>query len=131
MDQSQAPATPVEGHMIVLGPTHAIAIYERNHRHYVAEFRDGRGSLEHAVAWFRVNARMLRSREGRNALELSRSLDTDIRVQIERLHAESEARQERLLALPRRIAAAARDSLVGMMVRLRGRAPGASGRPAG
>jgi hypothetical protein len=111
----------INGHMITLGPGHAIAIYERNRECYVAEFRDGRGTLEYAGSWFRFNAGGLRyCHNGRAALQSSMPLRPEILEKIERLHAESEARQERMLAVPPNLAAAARRYLNSVMSRLRG-----------
>ena len=53
-------APSIYGHMITLGVDHSIAIYERNGECYVAEFRDGCGSLEDASSWFRFHAGVLR-----------------------------------------------------------------------
>ena len=120
MNESKVRNAPsISGHVIPLGPAHSIAVYERDGEHYVAEFRDGRGSLENAVAWFSFNARTLRC-EGRDGLESTRDLDAETLHKIERLHAEDEARQEAMLAVPRRLAAALQDYVAGMVSRLRG-----------
>jgi hypothetical protein len=113
-------APSVSGNLIDLGAGHSIAIYERNRESYVAEFRDGGGSLEYAGSWFRFHAGALRCPKGRAALQSSMPLTPEILERIERLHAESEARQKRMLAVPRNIAAAARRYLIGMMSRPRG-----------
>ena len=120
--ESQRSSAPsISGNMIDLGAGHSIAIYERNRESYVAEFRDGGGTLEYAGSWFRFHAGVLRSLKGRAALESSMPLTPEILEKIERLHVESEARQERMLAVPRTLAAAARRYLIGVMSRLRGR----------
>ena len=86
----------------------------------MAEFQDGGGRLEYAGSWFRFHAGALRSRKGRAALQSSMPLTPEILERIERLHAESEARQKRMLAVPRNVAAAARRYLISVMARLRG-----------
>jgi hypothetical protein len=115
-------APSINGHMIDLGTGHALAIYERNGVGWVAEFCDGRCTLEYAGSWFRFNAGALRCAKGRAALRLSMPLTPEALQNIERLHAESEARQERMLVVPRALAAAARRWAIGVMSRLRGRA---------
>jgi hypothetical protein len=121
--ESKARTAPsINGHTIVLGAGHSIAIYERNRECYVAEFRDGRGRLEYAGSWFRFNAGALRCYSGRAALRSSVPLSPEIVEKIERLHAASEARQERMLALPRTVAAAARRYWINVVSRLRRRA---------
>lgn len=112
-------APSVNGHMIVLGPKHSIAIYERNRECYVAEFRDGRGSLEYASSWFRFHAGMLRCYTGRGFLRSSMPLSPDVLEKIERLHDASDARQARMLAVPRSIAATV-QRWISIMSRLRG-----------
>jgi hypothetical protein len=47
-------------------------------------------------------------------------LTPEILERIERLHAESDAREERMLTVPRNVAASARRYLIWMMSRLRG-----------
>jgi hypothetical protein len=49
-------------------------------------------------------------------------LTPEILEKIERLHAESEARQERVLAVPRGVVAVARRCWINVISRLRGRA---------
>ena len=115
-------APAISGNMIDLGAGHSIAIYERNRESYVAEFRDGGGRLEYAGSWFRFHAGALRSVKGRTALRSSMSLTPEILERIERLHAASEARQERMLAVPRRVAAVARRYWINAISGLRGRA---------
>lgn len=115
---STAPA--ISGNMIDLGAGHSIAIYERNRESYVAEFRDGGGRLEYAGSWFRFHAGALRCSKGRAALQSSIPLTPEILERIERLHAASEARQKRILALPRNVAEAARRYLISVTSRLRG-----------
>ena len=114
MNESQVRTAPsINGHLIVLGRAHSIAVYERDGEQYVAEFRGGRGSLERAVSWFSFNARTLRCAEARGGLESPRDLDAELLQKIERLHAASDAREEAMLALPRRLAAAVQDFLAG------------------
>lgn len=112
-------APSINGHMIVLGPEHSIVIYERNRECYVAEFRDGRGSLEYAGSWFRFHARALRCYTGRAVLRSSMPLSPEMLEKIERLHAASDAQQARMLAVPRRIAAAAQRYWINAISRLR------------
>jgi hypothetical protein len=108
--------------MITLGVGHSIAIYERNREYYVAEFRDGGARLEYAGSWFRFHAGGLRYCHNRRAdLRSSVPLTPEILVKIERLHAESDARQERMLAVPRTVAAAARRYWINVISRLRDR----------
>ena len=114
-------APSIYGHMITLGVDHSIAIYERNGECYVAEFRDGCGSLEDASSWFRFHAGVLRWGQGRAALQSSIPLNSEMLEQIERLHAASDARQARMLAVPASVAAAARRYWSNAMSRLRGR----------
>ena len=103
--ESKARSAPsINGHMITLGAGHLIAIYERNRECYVAEFRDGFGELEYAGSWFRFHARELRCLNGRAGLRSSMPLTPEMLQRIERLHAQSEARQERMLAVPRNVA---------------------------
>ena len=116
MDQTKTPS--IDGHMTILGPAHLIAIYERNGEHYVAEFHGSRGELTRASSWYRLNAAALRRRQA----AFSRPLDRAALRSIERLHAQAEARQERMLAVPRRLAAAVRDYVAGVLSRLQGRA---------
>ena len=115
-------APSINGHMITLGVGHSIAIYERNRECYVAEFRDGGASLEYAGSWFRFHAGALRCYSGRAALQSFMPLPPEIREKLERLHAESEARQERVLAVPRTVIATARRYCINVISRLRGRA---------
>ena len=117
--RSTAPA--INGNMIDLGAGHSIAIYERNRESYVAEFRDGGGRLEYAGSWFRFHAGALRSLKGRAALQSSMPLTPQIVERIEQLHAASDARQDRILAVPRTVASAARRCWINVMSRLRGR----------
>ena len=98
----------ISGHMIALGAGHLIAIYERNQECYVAEFADGSGTFEYACSWFRFHAGALRCPEARAALQSPMPLTSEIMEKIARLHAENDARQERMVAVPRAAAAAAR-----------------------
>src|ERR1041384_5797956 len=49
-------APSINGHMIILGVGHSIAIYERNREFYGAEFRDDGARLEYAGSWFRFHS---------------------------------------------------------------------------
>jgi hypothetical protein len=116
-------APSIYGHMITLGVGHSIAIYERNRENYVAEFRDGGARLEYAGSWFRFHAGGLRYCHNRRAaLRSSMPLTPEILEKIERLHAESDAREERVLAVPRTVFAAARRYCINVISRLRGHA---------
>jgi hypothetical protein len=115
-------APSINGHMIALGAGHSIAIHERNGEGFVAEFRDGHGELAYAGSWFRFNAGALRCLRGRAALRCYTPLTAEMLQKIERLHAESEARQERTLAVPRTVAAAGRRYWINVISRLRGHA---------
>lgn len=124
MNDYQAPMAPrINGHMIALTAMHSIAVYDRDGSSYIAEFRNGQGTLACAVAWFRSNERLLRSREGRHALQFCTPLDAETLGKIERLHAEGEARHERMLAFPRWLAAAVKAQLNTVRSRLRGAIP--------
>jgi hypothetical protein len=115
--------------MIDLGVGHSIAIYERNGTSYVAEFREGRCEIMSAGAWFRHYSGGLRYCHNRRAaLQRSIPLNPEILVKIERLHVESEARQDRMLAAPR-TAAAARRYVISMTSQLRGGASRISQKP--
>jgi hypothetical protein len=113
-------ATPsINGNMIDLGTGYVIAIYERNGVCWVAEFYDGRGEFDDAGAWFRFYAGRLRA--ARVALKSPTPLTPEMLEKIERLHRESEAREERILAVPRMVAAAAQRWAISLMSQLRGR----------
>ena len=122
--ECQERAAPPSGHLIHLGPGHSIAIYERNGAGWVAEFRDGRGEVMHAGTWFRFHAGGLRychnRRTPRTALESATPLTPTMLERIERLHRDSEAREERMLAVPRTIAAAVQRYWISAMSRIRG-----------
>lgn len=115
-------APPIEGHMIALAAGHSIVVYERNGELCVAEFRDGVGGFAYASTWFRFHAGALRYRHNGRGAPRSVPLTPEMVQKIERLHAESEARQERMLALPRTIAAAAQRFCTKLVSRLRRRA---------
>jgi hypothetical protein len=121
--ESKARTAPsINGHMIPLGAEHSIAIYERNGVCWVAEFCDGHGTLEYANSWFRFHAGGLRyCHNGRATLRFSAPLTPEMLQKIDRLHAESDARQERMLAVPRTIAAAAQRWAISLVSSLRGR----------
>lgn len=105
--ESNVGAAPsINGHLIALGAERAIAIYERRGEWRVAEFREGRGELTYAGAWFRFHSEGLRfCHNGRAGLQLSTPLTPEMLEKIERLHDESEAGQERILAVPRAVGA--------------------------
>src|SRR5262249_1180741 len=90
--------------------------YERNGERCVADFCDGREELLHADMWFRFNAGALRyCRNGRAAREPSLPLTPAMLEKIERLHADSDARQARMRALPRNIATAVKRGLLSLI----------------
>ncbi len=100
-------AHSIDGYMIALDAGQSIAIYERHGESYVADFRHGCGKFEYAHTWFRFHAQVLRYCRSRRAVDhSSMPLTAEMVEKIERLHAESEARQETMLALPRTVAAA-------------------------
>ena len=119
-------ASSINGHIMTLGAGHSIAIYERNRECYVAEFRDGCGELARAGTWFRFNAGALRCYNGRAALRSSMPLTPEMVEKIERLHRQSEARQERMLAVPGNVATKVKRCLLSLMSRTRGVASKAS-----
>ena len=100
-----------------------IAVYQRGGVCWVAEFRDGHGELHDAAVWFRFHAGALRYCHNRRlaALKSDMPLIPEMLEKIEHLHRASEAREERLLPVPRTVAAAARRWAIGLMSHLRGR----------
>ena len=120
--ESKAGTAPsINGHMIALGAAHSIAFYERNGVRYVAEFRDGCGEFTYAAAWFRLYAGGRRYCHNRRAaLQPATPLTPEMLEGIERLHHESELRDERMLAALRNIATAAQRCWISVMSRLRG-----------
>jgi hypothetical protein len=117
--ESQMRSAPsISGNTIDLGAGHSIAIYERNGGFWVAEFRDGRGEFTYAGQWFRLDAGRLRHR--RAAIRSAAPLTPAMVESIERLHRESEAREERMLAVPRTIAAAVQRYWISLISRIRG-----------
>ncbi len=115
-------APSINGHMIALGAGHSIAIYERSRECYVAEFRDGHGELAYAAAWFRFHAGGLRYCHNQRCatFQSCTPLTPEMLEQIERLHRESEARQERMLAMPGNVATIFKRCLLGLMSWSRG-----------
>ena len=98
-------APSINGHMIDLSAGHSIAIYERNGLCWVAEFRDGHGEFTYANTWLRGYAGGLwQCRHRRATLESSMPLSAAMLAKIERLHAEHEAGQERMLGVLRNLA---------------------------
>lgn len=122
--QSKAPSVPsIEGYMIALDAGHSVAIYERNGESYVAEFRDGFGGFAYAHTWFRFHAQVLRYCRNRGtARHSSMPLTAEMVDKIEQLHAESEAREKRMLAVPRTVVAAGQRFWTNVISRLRRRA---------
>ena len=123
---SESGAAPaIAGHAFVLGPGHCLAIYERKGVVWVAEFHHGRGQLTDASAWFRSDFGGVRDRRTRrNASRSHAALTPEMLESIERLHRESEAGHERMLAFPRAVAAQVRRRLTRWMSRLREPQPG-------
>ena len=122
-DSKALAACPIKGHMIALAPGQLIAIYERNGESYVAEFRDGYEKVEYACTWFRFYASALRYRgNGRAGVDDAMPLTQEMLQKVERLHAEREARQEKMLAAPRTVALAVQRYWINFLSRLRGRA---------
>ena len=113
-------APSITGNMIELSAGHSIAIYERSRVGWVAEFRDGRGEFMYAGTWFRFHSGALRA--ARTALESATPLTPEMLERIEGLHRESEAREQRMLAVPRSAAAAARRYWIKVISGLRGSA---------
>src|SRR6185437_5537448 len=111
----------IYGHMIILGVGHSIAIYERNRECYVAEFREGGARLEYAGSWFRFHSGGLRYCHNRRTDLLSSApMTPEILEKIERLHAKSDARQQRVMAARSSAVAAARRYCLNVIYRLRG-----------
>jgi hypothetical protein len=118
--EAKATATPpIDGNMIDLGTGYVIAIYERDGVCWVAEFYDGRGDFDYAGAWFRFYAGRLRA--ARVALKSPTPLTPEMLEKIERLHRASEAQEERILAVPRVVAAAAQRWAISLTSHLLGR----------
>jgi hypothetical protein len=82
------PTIAVTGHVMQLGEHHSVAIYQRNGRCWVAEFRDGRGELIDAAGWFRSHLGALRYSHGHRmaALATMRPITADVIGKIEDLH---------------------------------------------
>ncbi len=113
-------APSINGYMITLGAGHSVALYERNRECYVAEFRDGCIALAYAGSWFRFHAGALRSYDGRAALRSSMPLTPEMLEKIERLHRQSEARQQRMRAVPGKAATMVKRCLLSLMSWTRG-----------
>jgi hypothetical protein len=112
---------PIEGYMIALDAGHSVAIYERDGKSYVAEFRDGVGEFAYAHTWFRFHAEVLKYCRNRRIMDhSSMPLPAETLEKIERLHSESESRQQRMLAMPRNAAAAVNRYLVTLISWTRG-----------
>jgi hypothetical protein len=110
----------IKGHVIILGTGRSIAIYERNGERCVADFCDGRGELMSADTWFRFHAGALRHCGNGDAPQPYMPLTPGILQQIERLHGESDARQERMLAMPRNAARTVKRCLISLISWTRG-----------
>lgn len=107
--------------MINLDARHSIVIHERDGHWWVAEFRDGRGELTHEGTWFRFHAEGLRYCHNlRTGLPSVTPVTSEMLERVEQLHRESEAREQRMLALAWTVAAAARRYAISAMSRLRG-----------
>jgi hypothetical protein len=114
-------APTVDGHVIHLGEGRSIAVYVRDGRFWVADFRDGRGELMDGGSWFRFHAGGLQyCHNRRTALQSSTPLNADMVAKIERLHRESDARQAWMLTAPRTLAAAVQRGWAGLTSRMRG-----------
>ena len=118
MNEPKVRAAPaIDGHMIDLDVGHSLALYQRSGEPWVAEFRGGRGSIMQATTWFRLYATKLRyGADSRYAKPLPQA----VLEAIERLHAEAEARDERMLDLARTAVTAVRRHWIKMISRLRG-----------
>jgi hypothetical protein len=111
----------IKGHVIILGTARSIAIYERNGERCVADFRDDRGELMSADTWFRFHAGVLRHCGNCDAARQPyTSLTPEMLQKIERLHSESDARQERMLAMPRNAARTVKRCLISLISWTRG-----------
>ena len=91
---------PVEGHLLLLGERHAVAIYKRYSVHWVAEFKNGCGELTDATTWFRFHAGTLRHSHARRAAALQSTmvLPEEVLETIECLHRQAEARDARIVS---------------------------------
>ena len=115
-------AVPITGYMVILGPGHSIAIYDRLGKPYVAEFRGRRGEFINATTWYRLNAGTLRYCHNRRTASRSTiPLTSEILEAIERLHCESELREEQVLTGLRSIATLAQRPWISLITALRGR----------
>jgi hypothetical protein len=111
------------GHLIDLDVGRSIAIYERNGELWVAEFRDGRGEITYASAWFRLYAGGMRYCPNyRAAFQHPKPLPLQVLERIRLLHAEDDAREERMLAAARTVMAVVRRYGFNVISSMRGRA---------
>lgn len=91
---------PVEGHLLLLGERHAVAIYKRDNVHWVAEFIDGCAEITDATTWFRFHAGALQHSRRRRAaaLQSATALPEEVLKNIECLHRQAEARDARIVS---------------------------------
>jgi hypothetical protein len=120
--REQPPFPAISGTSVRLGERDTIAIYRLDDLAWVARFRDGQGELHDAAAWFRDNARLLRSsRVGPvSAIETVNVLTPELVARIAQLHQrvnERRARQPAALAAP---AVAIRRACARMVTKLQG-----------
>ncbi len=78
----------IQGQMLRLSEHHAVAIYLRDGRMWVADFIDGQGALVDAATWFRFNCGTLANSHAlrRMALESAIPLSEEVVDRIEALH---------------------------------------------
>jgi hypothetical protein len=90
MERELEPRLPgrIQGQMLRLSKLHAVAIYLRDGRVWVADFIDGQGTLIDATTWFRFNCGTLANSHAlrRMALESAMPLSQEIVDHIEALH---------------------------------------------
>ncbi len=89
----------VQGQMLRLSRLHAVAIYLRDGRMWVADFIDGKGTLVDATTWFRFNCGTLANSHAlrRMALESAIPLSEEVVDRIEALHRATVAQDRRPL----------------------------------
>jgi len=91
----------VTGNTMQLGERHSIAIYQRDGRCWVAEFREGRGELIDAYSWFRADLGALRYSHGRRmaALATVQPMTQDVIEKVENLHRQAARRDTTILPM--------------------------------